>query len=170
MTAAVTVRGVRRHEYPALAALTVAAYAKLLGEALGGPYLAELADVAARADVGEVLVAVDDTEGLLGGVTFLPGPGPLAFIGSTDEAAIRYLAVAPPAQGRGVGALLVGACVDRARRTGKARLSLHTTAAMTTAHRLYERLGFHREDGRDHQLESGPLLLAYVLELARPGG
>ncbi|MDQ6727266.1 MAG: GNAT family N-acetyltransferase [Actinomycetota bacterium] len=166
MTAGPTVRDARPEEYAALATLTVAAYRALLGDALGGPYLAELADVAGRAAAAEVLVAVDAAARLLGGVTYLPSAGPLAAIGD-DEAAIRYLAVAPEAQGRGVGSALVAACVDRARAGGKIRLTLHTTDPMTAAQRLYERAGFRRDPDRNVALESGLVLLAYVLELGR---
>ena len=89
---------------------------------------------------------------------------------------MRMLAVAPAAQGRGVGARLIAACVDRAAGAGKACLLLHTTAPMVVAHRLYERAGFRRDPERDRVLEGGLLLLAYVLHLdgrvgdARPGG
>jgi GNAT superfamily N-acetyltransferase len=75
------------------------------------------------------------------------------------------LAVAPEAQGQGVGAALVAACVDRARAAGKRRLLLHTTAPMIAAHRLYHRAGFRRDPGRDQVLDGGLLLLAYALDL-----
>jgi len=114
-----------------------------------------------------VLVAVDAEQRMVGGVTYLPGPGPLAPIADPDEAGVRYLAVAPGAQGRGVGAALVADCVERARAAGKARLSLHTTATMTAAQRLYERAGFGRRPDNDRTLDSGLRLLAYALDLGR---
>jgi GNAT superfamily N-acetyltransferase len=112
-----------------------------------------------------VLVAVDDEGRLLGGVTYIPGPGPMAWFDGADEAGVRMLAVDPAAQGRGAGADLVAACVERARGAGKARVLLHTTAPMTAAHRLYERAGFRRDPARD-ELIAGDLLLAYVRDLA----
>ena len=42
-------------------------------------YAAELADVAGRAALVDVLVDVDDDGRLLGGVTYIPGPGPMAW-------------------------------------------------------------------------------------------
>jgi ribosomal protein S18 acetylase RimI-like enzyme len=168
MTAGPTVRVARAEDHPAVAALTVAAYRDLLGDALSEGYLAELADVAGRAASAVVLVA-DGDPGPVGAVTYLPGPGPLTFVRDDEEAAIRYLAVAPGARGRGVGAALVAACVEQARADGKARLSLHTTSPMTAAQRLYERCGFRRDPGQDRVLESGLVLLAYVLELRSPG-
>ena len=171
-----TVRPVRPEEYEALAALTVSAYQALLGPDLDREYVAELADVAGRAAVVDIMVAVDDEGRLEGGIAYIPGPGPLAWFDAPEEAGMRMLAVAPAAQGRGVGTRLIAACVDRAAAAGKARLLLHTTAPMVAAHRLYERAGFRRDPERDRVLEGGLLLLAYVLHLdgrvgdARPGG
>jgi GNAT superfamily N-acetyltransferase len=162
-----TVRPVRPAEYDALATLTVAAYRRLLGDDMDRGYAAELADVAGRAALVDVLVAVDADDQLQGGITYIPGPGPVAWFDGPDEAGMRMLAVDPAAQGRGVGARLVAACVDRARSAGKARVLLHTTAPMTVAHRLYERAGFRRDPGRDEVLAGGLLLVAYALDLDR---
>ena len=165
MNGVVTVRPVRPDEYEALASLTLDAYRAFLGPDMNGEYAAELADVATRAAQSETLVAVDGEGMLVGGVTYVPGPGPLAWFEGPDEAGFRMLAVAPSAQGRGVGAALVAACVERAISAGKARLFLHTTASMTAAQRLYQRAGFRRDPDRDEVLEGGLVLLAYVLEL-----
>ena len=172
-----TIRLVRPEEHQALGALTVAAYRALLGPAMDAGYAKELADVGSRAALVDVLVDVDDDGSLLGGVTYIPGPGPLAWFAGAGDAGMRMLAVDPSAQGRGVGARLVAACVERAAAAGKRRLLLHTTAPMTVAHRIYERAGFRRDPGQDHVLEGGLLLLAYVLDLddgmvvgTRPGG
>ena len=162
-----TVRPVRPEEHETLAALTVSAYRRLLGDDMDGGYAAELAGVATRAALVDVLVAVDDQGRLEGGITYIPGPGPMAWFDGPDEAGMRMLAVDPAAQGRGVGARLVAACLDRAGAAGKARVLLHTTAPMTAAHRLYERAGFRRDPDRDEVLEGGLLLLAYVLDLGR---
>ncbi len=80
------------------------------------------------------------------------------------------LAVSPDAQGRGVGRALVEACIERARRDGKARLSLLTTANMAPAHRLYERLGFRRTPESDMIVENGLRLRSYVLDLEAERG
>lgn len=168
MDAGVTVREVRPEDYEELAELTLAAYRALLGEdGMNGGYADELADVATRAAQAEVLVAMEEEGRLVGGITYVPGPGPLAWFEGPDEAGIRMLAVAPDAQGRGVGARLVAACIDRATAAGKARLLLHTTAPMTVAQRLYERAGFVPDPTRGRVLEGGLVLLAYVLELRR---
>jgi len=160
-----TVRQVRPKEHDALAALTVSAYRRLLGDDIDGGYADELADVAGRAAVVDVLVALGDDGRLQGGITYIPGPGPMAWFDGPHEAGMRMLAVDPAAQGRGVGARLVAACVTRATVAGKTQLLLHTTASMTAAHRLYERAGFLRDPQRDKVLDGGLLLLAYVLDL-----
>ena len=66
---------------------------------------------------------------------------PLAEFEADGAAGIRMLAVDPQAQGSGVGEALVRACIARAQAGGRTELLLHSTPAMTTAHRLYERLG-----------------------------
>jgi GNAT superfamily N-acetyltransferase len=161
----VTVREVRAGEHGELARLTVQAYLAVPGIDLGADYLAHLADVEDRARDAVVLVAVDEDGRLLGGVTYVPGPGPWAEFSDPAEAGMRMLAVDPVAQGAGVGRLLVEACVTRARADGRARLTLHTTAAMPAARRLYERLGFRRDPARDWTVEPDLLLLGYVLDL-----
>lgn len=160
-------RVARPDEHEALAALTLAAYRPLFDSGLNGEYAEELADVAGRAAQADVLVAVDDEGRLLGGITYVPGPGPLAWFDGPDEAGMRMLAVAPDAQGRGVGASLVAACVARATASGKARLLLHTTPTMAAAQRLYERAGFRPDPRHARVLDSGLVLLAYVLDLGR---
>ena len=72
-----------------------------------------------------------------------------------------------PSIGRGVGARLVAACLERAVASGKTQLLLHTTAPMSVAHRLYERAGCRRDPDRDEVLSDGLYLLAYVLDLGR---
>lgn len=172
----VVVREARPEEFAAVGALTVAAYAALPGSTLSGGYEAELRDVAGRAAEAVVLVAVDESsEGTparpLGGVTYVPDEdgasegtparplGAVAYIPDEHsswgegvrpgEASIRMLAVIPVAQGRGIGEALTRACIDRARAAGKRAVVLHSTPWMTSAHRLYERLGFRRAPDRD---------------------
>ena len=106
---------------------------------------------------------------MLGGVTFVPGPGPMADLAGPGEAEIRMLAVARAGRGRGAGEALVRACADRARAIeGCVRIVLSTQRTMRSAHRIYERLGFTRSPERDWN----PLpdldditLLAYELTL-----
>lgn len=162
------IRPVRPTEHAELGEMTARVYADVLGRHLGD-YGEVLRDVAARATDCEVLVAVDDGGGgpLLGGITYVPRPGRWAELATDDEAELRMLVVDPPAQGRGVGAALVRACVGRATAAGKAGVCLFTTPAMVAAHRLYDRLGFRRAPERDRRLSDGLPLECYLLELPR---
>ncbi|MCX5067401.1 GNAT family N-acetyltransferase [Micromonospora lupini] len=156
-------------DFPAVARLTVAAYeadGQLKGE---HGYGAVLADVSTRAASGEVLIAVDEATGaVLGSVTFvLPGT-PFAELSGPGEAEFRMLAVDPAAQGRGVGAVLAQACVDRAAELGCTAVVICVRAGMAvSAHRLYERLGFVRMPEKDWSPVEGVALLGLRRELPR---
>jgi len=153
-----------------LGELTVVAYRGLPGRPTSDHYAAMLRDVASRARDAEVLVALDDDGSLLGGVTYVGDPSnSWAEFEAEDEAGFRMLAVSPDARGRGAGRALVEACIERARRDGKSRLSLLTTPNMESAHRLYERLGFRRAPESDMIVEDGLRLRSYVLDLDERG-
>jgi ribosomal protein S18 acetylase RimI-like enzyme len=147
----ITIREAEPTEYDALGEITAQAYLQdgLLDFGESDTYLGELRDVAKRAAAAEVLVALNGAH-LLGGVTFVPGPGPLADIAAPGEAEIRMLAVGRASRGRGVGEALVRACIDRARAAeGCTTVVLSTQRTMHSAHRIYERLGFVRTPERD---------------------
>jgi ribosomal protein S18 acetylase RimI-like enzyme len=165
----IVVRPVRPAEFAALGELTVAAYRSVPGGSTSAAYEETLLDVAARARDAEVLVAVAADGALLGGVTYVPGPGRYAEFGGADEAGIRMLAVSPGAQRGGVGKRLVLECIERAQAAERARIVLHTTGAMTAAQSLYGSLGFERAPARDVDPSPRTHLIAYVLELTRPG-
>ena len=161
------VRPVMPAEYDALGDLIVAAYRSVPGDDHISPgYEQTLRDVAARARDAVVLVAVDDTGGLLGGVTYVPGQGRFAELERDGDAGIRMLAVSPEAHRRGVGRRLVDACIARARADGRDRIVLHTAASMSAAQALYMRLGFVRAPHLD-DLVPAANLMAYTLDLDR---
>ncbi|MGW1068673.1 GNAT family N-acetyltransferase [Streptomyces aureus] len=147
----IVVRTARPEEYRTVGEIAAQAY---LGDGLldfgeSDAYLGRLRDVAGRAAVAEVLVAVDGDR-VLGSVTFAADSSPMADSARPGEAEIRMLAVAREARGRGAGEALVRACVGRARSVeGCSRLVLSTQRTMHSAHRLYERLGFTRTPDRD---------------------
>ncbi len=152
-------------EYEAVGDLTVAAYDALghMVEDVG--YDAQLRDVAGRVAAGDVvLVAVEDGR-LLGGVTYVRDSASPSAEFERGEVGIRMLAVDPAAQGRGVGTALSLACIELARADGGSRIALHSTPWMTTAHRMYERLGFRRAPERDFTPLPTVPLLAYTLDL-----
>ena len=162
----VEIRPARPEEYEAVGELVVAAYATLSDREANRGYEPFLRDVAGRAETAEVLVAVEDGR-ILGSVTFVPGPGPQAENDDPQAATIRMLGVAPEVRGKGIGAALVDACVQRARALGRRRVLLVTRESMQAAHRIYQRAGFRRAPELDWRPDDAPdlLLLGYVLEL-----
>jgi ribosomal protein S18 acetylase RimI-like enzyme len=150
-------------DHAAIAELTVAVYVG--GSLTGGDYASELADVAGRADRAELLVVRDGDDRLVGSVALVLDGDFGEITESDDEAAVRMLVVDPAVQGRGIGALLMTECLERARAAGKRRMVLSTSTAMAAAHRLYERLGFTRLPERDWSPVPGIQLLVYALDL-----
>lgn len=156
------IRPARPEEYESVGEICVLAYGALEGETDLG-YFEELRDVAGRAALVDVLVAAEPDGALLGTVTYVPKPGPLAESEREDEAGFRMLAVAPWAQGRGVGRALVEACIERARADGRAGLAIYTRPSMKAAHHLYQSLGFTRDEASDWEFEPGEWLWGFRL-------
>jgi ribosomal protein S18 acetylase RimI-like enzyme len=129
------------------------------------PYVSFLLDTARRHREAELLVAVADTGALLGTVTVCSPGTPFAQLAGPGEWEFRMLAVGPSARGRGVAAALVAAVLDRARAAGARRIVLSSMDKMTTAHRLYLRLGFRRAPELDWQPGDGANLWGFVLDL-----
>lgn len=158
------IRAARASELRAVGELTVGAY---VADALIAPdaaYVGELRAADERTNQAELMVAVEGDR-LLGTVTFCLAGSPWAEICEAGEAEFRMLAVAPHARGRGVGSALAGWCVDRAREQGSNAVALSSLPDMSTAHRIYERLGFVRTPGRDWRPTDDVELIAYVLDL-----
>ncbi len=132
-------------------------------------YSKVIADARSRAEVAEVLVALDGQDGpVLGTVTFALRSSPFADVARPGEAEFRMLGVLETARGRGVGAALVDACAARARACGADHLVLSVHEDATNAHRLYEKLGFVREPERDWDPAPGVHLLLCSLDLRAP--
>jgi ribosomal protein S18 acetylase RimI-like enzyme len=79
-----------------------------------------------------VHVAVED-EAILGLVVLADGD---------DDLLLNNLAVAPAAQGRGIGRLLIAFVEQRARERGHDRVLLYTNERMVENIALYRRLGY----------------------------
>lgn len=164
--AKIVVRAAEPAEYEVIGAITVAAYESDGLLVADSGYRSELADAASRAVHGELLVAVDESGEVLGSVTVAPPGTELAEISREDELEFRMLSTASAARGRGVGAALTRAVLARAAERGARRVVLCSLDAMTTAHRLYERLGFRRVPERDWEPVSGVALRAFVQDVA----
>ncbi len=164
--AELTIRTAEVDQYPAIGRLTVDAY--VAGGHLDGDsaYLRALGDPASRAAGCDLLVAADESGRLVGGAVFVHPGSDQREVASPDEGEIRMLAVAPHAQGAGVGSALVTACLDRARAAGYPAVALCVVESNDGAHRLYRRFGFLRTPDRDWQPNPAVPLLAYRLPLS----
>ena len=156
------IRPARPEEYDAVGDLTAQAYVSGGHLDPGHRYVQQLRGAARRADEAELLVAVEGGR-VLGTVTYCPHGSSWRELGRDDEGEFRTLAVAPDAQGRGVGAALVRACLERSRADGDRGVVLCSLPDQTTAHGIYGRLGFARDPDRDWSPEPGTRLLAFAL-------
>lgn len=165
----ITVRPARDAELDEVGELTAQAY---LGDGLltfgsEDEYLVKLRDARGRAADSDVLVATSAGEpSVLGAVAFVGDGGAYADIAGPGEGEFRMLAVRPEGRGRGAGEALVRECLARARARGLRRVVLSSQPPMTTAHRLYERLGFSRTPERDWEPIPGLTLWAFARELS----
>lgn len=151
----------------AIGALTVAAYAPFL-QGDDDPYVARLRDAATRHREADLWVATGGSGDILGTVTLCPPGSPWREISREGESEFRMLAVDPAAQGRGVGDALVRRCLEEARRGRSRAMVLCSLGDMSSAHRLYGRLGFTRLPERDWQPLPGFELLAFHTPLEEP--
>jgi ribosomal protein S18 acetylase RimI-like enzyme len=82
---------------------------------------------------GQIFVAIEEGR-VIGTCAAVPhGPG---------EFELVKLAVAPPAQGRGIGTSLVECTVNFVRQQGAQRITLLSSSRLGAALKLYERVGF----------------------------
>lgn len=153
------VRRIRSEEVAAAGEVCVAAYDPLLTGA-EDDYRERLRDVATRDAQAEVWVAVLDDR-VVGVVTYCPPGSPWREIGRDHEGEFRMLAVHPAAQGSGAGTALARLCEQRAREDGATGMALSSLATMAAAHRVYARLGYVRDPGRDWSPVPGVDLLAF---------
>ena len=129
-------------------------------------YVEHLRDAARRDREAEVWVATpDDSDEIIGTVTICPEGSPWREISRPGEGELRMLAVAPRARGRGVGAALVNLVLERFRRDGARTIVISTLPLMTSAHRIYEAVGFVRVPELDWSPTEQVHLIAYRLEL-----
>ncbi len=157
------VRRIRADEHEVAGDVCVAAYDPILTGA-EHDYRDRLRDVALRDEQAEVWVAVLDEGGhdrVVGVVTYCPPGSPWREIGREEEGEFRMLAVDPAAQGTGAGTALARLCEERAREHGATGMALSSLATMTAAHRIYARLGYGRDPGRDWSPVPGVDLLAF---------
>jgi ribosomal protein S18 acetylase RimI-like enzyme len=161
------IRPARAEDLSEIGEVTVEAYQidGFLGDNSEPGYAEKLRSAATRAEHAELLAAVDQDGAVLGSVTVVRPGTRYSEISRQGELEFRMLAVAPAARGRGVGAALTSAVVERARELGACRVVMSSLDLMKTAHRMYERLGFTRLPERDWHPAPGVRLVAYALDL-----
>jgi ribosomal protein S18 acetylase RimI-like enzyme len=152
-------------DHEAVGRATVAAYTPYLDAHPESGYVDGLRDSGRRDREAELWVAVDDDGTVLGSVTSCPEGSKWRELAGPGEGEFRALAVDPTAQGRGVGAALVAHVVDRFRSEGARAVVLCSMSTMTSAHRVYRRLGFRRAPDLDWSPLPGIDLIAYRLDL-----
>lgn len=124
-------RRARPDEAAALRDLVRAAYALYIPR-IGREPAPMTDDYAARIAAGEAWV-VEEGGGLLAVLVLEEFP---------DSLQLDNIAIAPAAQGRGLGRALVGFTEDEARRRGYSKVTLYTNEKMVENLALYPRLGF----------------------------
>jgi ribosomal protein S18 acetylase RimI-like enzyme len=163
----VIIRDARPDEHAVVGELRVAAYRALGLLPEGSGYAETLRGFGFGGDCAVLVAAGEAGNGLLGTITLEPF-GPASELARDDmEADVRAFAVAPRAQGQGVGRRLLLAVIERADKHGVRRLRLCTQPAMRAAQHLYVSAGFSRTPELDFEPVPGLTLRAY--ELALPG-
>ncbi len=135
-------RPARPADAPAVTALVRAAYARWVPR-LGREPAPMTEDDAALIAAGAVTL-LEDAGALLGVLVLIPEP---------DALLIENVAIAPDAQGRGLGGLLLAEAERVGREIGRCRVRLYTNAAMTENIGFYARRGFvETRRGTEHGL------------------
>ncbi|MET0269361.1 MAG: helix-turn-helix domain-containing GNAT family N-acetyltransferase [Sphingomonas sp.] len=93
---------------------------------------------------------IADLAGVMAGAVFLTDEG-------DGLARLRLLHVEPFARRRGIGDMLVRACIDFARETGYRRITLWTHTVLDAARRVYARNGFQCIETAIHQEFGAPV-------------
>jgi len=163
----VTIRRARADELDEVGRLTLAAYRAggYFEDGAETDYARQLANAADRAAHGEVLVAVRTDGEIVGSLAVVEPGSRYSEVSRPGELEFRMLAVAPTAQGQGVGEALTRAVIERAVERGLARVVLCTMRSMRGPQRLYLRLGFVREPARDWLPHPTVDLIAFRLDL-----
>ena len=81
-------------------------------------------------------------------VAGVPVTGVLVLVGGEDSLLIENIAVAPSAQGRGIGRELMEFAEQRAREQGLPRLTLYSNEVMTENLAIYAHLGYREVERR----------------------
>jgi GNAT superfamily N-acetyltransferase len=67
-------------------------------------------------------------------------------LGAGDKEVVALFA---SVRGHGAGSLLINECIKKANDRNHSQVTIHTTKAMQTAWKMYEKLGFKRSEDLD---------------------
>ncbi len=126
-------------------------------------YLEDIMDVRSRLSDSELIIAELDGR-IAGTVTLYLRPFETQ-IWPKGWAGVRLLGVHPAYRNRGIGRALMEECIRRCKKKGISTIGLHTSEAMDTAKKLYERMGFVRAPEFDFHPRPGVVVMAYRLDL-----
>ncbi|RNI23424.1 GNAT family N-acetyltransferase [Rufibacter latericius] len=170
------IRNADPSEFTALGQLMVRVYSQLEGfpkpdeQPAYYQMLSNIGDFTQHPDV-EILVAVSEKGTINGGVVFFRdlqsyGSGGTA-TQEKNAAGFRLLAVPPEARGLGIGKALTQECIQRAKDLQLSQVIIHSTKAMQTAWKMYEKLGFRRSEDLDF-LQGDLPVFGFRLHLKKP--
>jgi GNAT superfamily N-acetyltransferase len=152
------VRNANPSEFEEIGKLMVHVYSQLEGfpkESEQPDYYKMLANVGELTNKPEteILVAISKEGKITGAVVYF---GDMKYYGSggtatTEQNAggFRLLAVDPLYRGQGIGKLLTNECIRKVKDKKLKQMIIHTTMAMQTAWKMYEKLGFKRSEDLD---------------------
>ena len=153
-----SVRNAKLTEFVETGKLMVQVYSQLEGfpkESEQPDYYKMLANVGELTNKPEteLLVAVKPDGKIAGCVVYFSdmkyyGSGGTATM-EQNAAGFRLLAVDPLYRGQGIGKLLTNECIRKAKDKKLDQVIIHTTMAMQTAWKMYEKLGFKRSEDLD---------------------
>jgi ribosomal protein S18 acetylase RimI-like enzyme len=152
------IRNAKHEEFSEIGNLMVEVYSQLEGfpkESEQPAYYRMLLNVGdlTHKPKTEIITGVSVDGKILGALVYF---GDMLYYGSggtaTQEknaAGFRLLAVDPTARGLGIGKLLTLECIRKAKEQKLNQVIIHTTKAMQTAWKMYEKIGFKRSGDLD---------------------
>ena len=161
------VRTARPEEFEAIGKLMIMVYSQLEGF----PKISEqpeyyfmLANVGVFANTpgAEILVAASAIGKIAGAIVFFNDMKHYGSGGSATQeknaCGFRLLATDILTRKKGIGKMLINACIEKAK-TGKAvQMIIHSTQAMEIARSMYEKMGFKRSEDLDFMQGSLPVM------------
>jgi ribosomal protein S18 acetylase RimI-like enzyme len=138
-------------------------YDKFIPSEIFQSYLEDIMDVRSRLPESELIVA--EQEGRLVGSVTLYLRRSKSQVWPQGWASVRLLGVLPAYRNRGIGRELMEECIRRCKKEGVHILGLHTTEAMATAKKMYERMGFIRVPEFDFHPRPGVVVMAYRYDI-----